>query len=518
MHAATAYRNLTETFAEIIKLDQIKALLLHDQEIFMPAGSSAARAGHIDTIDKEIHRKITDPRVKDWLGEARSGSKKFRPSQSRNLDIMNHIWKHMASIPSRLAREMTRIETEGGLFHLQHHKSGDWKQGSKIYAQAFKVAREVDAVKQDTLGLRPYEASMDGYSPDLALHTVEKIFHYIAEHLPPLIREIREKQAQEGEPLPLQGIFPAGKQMELNRKVAAAMGFDFGRGRLDATDGHPACYGAPDDVRCTTRIIETDPFFSLSKAIHEASGHGVYEQNLPGKWRNQPIGTARDLGIHESQSRFMEAVVAATPECIAWLSGLFIETFGYQPALEPDNLCRLIQRVKPGPIRIAADEATYPLHVILRWELEQAAIEGRLNVASDLPGAFNDGMEKYLGIRPRNHAEGCMQDCHWTTGSVGYFPTYLTGTIMAVQFFREAVRQYPEIYACMARGDFSQVNGWRRENVHQHGSLLPIQDLVLKATGDTLSGRHLLNHDSERYLGEVRDYPPEKRRISHAPR
>ena len=502
--AAQAYEHLKEAFSDMAKLGHAKGILSKDEEVFMPTGSGDARADQLQTIDKILHEKIADPRVKDWLDIAESSTNTFSDGDRRNLQLMRHDWIHNASLPKDLAAEVSRVETEGGQLHTENYKSGDWNTMKDIYARAFKVAREVGQAKIAMLGVSsPYEALLDQYSPGMRISMVEKTFGVLDKVLPDMIRDAVERQNKaDKQPIPFKGPFSEEKQMILNKMAAATSGFDFTRGRLDAIKGHPSCYGAPNDVRITTRCYEDDFTSSHYSSTHEC-GHGSYEQNLPKEWEYQPAGSAFGMSVHESQSRIIEVVAGLSTEYIeGWLSKKAAEVFGYQDAFEKDNLRRLLQRVQPSCIRVDADEMTYPMHIIVRYELERAIIEGKLDVTADLPDAFKDGLQKRLGVRPQNNAEGCMQDVHWPTGSVGYFPDYTFGDMIAVQGFKKAVATYPDIAQNLSKGDFTLLNKWRKENIHSKGSLLDMDELILQATGEPLNPTHYINHLSERYLGK----------------
>ena len=248
------------------------------------------------------------------------------------------------------------------------------------------------------------------------------------------------------------------------------LGFDFHHGRLDVSL-HPFCGGTPDDVRITTRYDEADFRSALMGVMHE-TGHALYERGLPAAWRGLPVGDARGMMLHESQSLLIEMQVCRSRAFLAFAAPLLREAFGGDgPAWRADNLYRYYTRVEPGFIRVEADEVTYPAHVILRYDLERAMIAGDLDPA-DLPGAWNDGMRKLLGITPPNDRLGCLQDIHWYDGAWGYFPTYTLGAMAAAQIFQAAVAAEPAIPDGIARGEFAPLVGWLRANVHGKGSLL----------------------------------------------
>jgi carboxypeptidase Taq len=277
------------------------------------------------------------------------------------------------------------------------------------------------------------------------------------------------------------------------------LGFDFDHGRLDVSL-HPFCGGTADDVRVTTRYDEASFAPALMGIIHE-TGHALYELGLPATWRHQPVGRARGMSMHESQSLFWEMQVARGRPFLGWLAPRLAEAFGGNGAAwTADNLHRLHTRVRRSFIRVDADEVTYPAHVLLRYRLEKAMVAGTLEVAG-LPAAWNEGMKELLGIVPPSDREGCLQDIHWFDGAWGYFPTYTLGAMTAAQLFDAARRGLPELPAMIERGEFAPLLAWLRDNVHRHAASLPAQELLVKATGRPLDPAVFRRHLEERYRG-----------------
>jgi carboxypeptidase Taq len=277
------------------------------------------------------------------------------------------------------------------------------------------------------------------------------------------------------------------------------MGFDFEAGRLDES-AHPFCGGVPEDVRMTTRYREDSFLPSLTGTIHE-TGHGRYEQNLPREWLGQPVARARSMGLHESQSLFFEMQLCSHPAFAALLSPLVIRHLGEQPAFSPQNLSRLLTRVAPGYIRVDADEVTYPAHVILRYEIESALIEGQIE-CEDIPALWDAKMMELLGLDTRgNFRDGVMQDVHWGAGLFGYFPCYTLGAMYAAQWFATMRRAMPDLDAKIAAGDLVPVFDWLKAKIWSQGSLWETPELVQRASGETLNPAHFKRHLQSRYLG-----------------
>ncbi len=278
------------------------------------------------------------------------------------------------------------------------------------------------------------------------------------------------------------------------------LGFDFERGRLD-TSLHPFCGGATDDVRITTRYAEGDFTRSLMGVLHE-TGHALYEQGRPRAWLAQPVGDARGMTLHESQSLLMEMQACRTPEFMRHLAPVLAGAFGAEgAALDPDTLHRIYTHVEPGFIRVDADECTYPAHILLRYDLERAMVDGDLAVA-DLPAAFDDGVKHLLGLDVPDDARGCLQDIHWPGGAFGYIPTYTLGAVAAAQLFEAATGAVPAIRPGLAAGDFAPLLDWLRTNVHGLGSSQSTDEILQGATGRPLGIDSYRAHLRRRYLGE----------------
>jgi carboxypeptidase Taq len=504
-----AYENLKDRFAKMSKLGEAASLLHKDAETAMPSGGGEARVEQITALHTAAYDYISDPKTGEWLDRAEADLPKFPPEDARNIALMRRRWTHETALPPDLAKKYAEVGARGELLHTQHYKSGDWSKMKDWYKHSFDTAREVGEAKKSKLGVASaYEALVDSYSPGITVALIEREFKNLDTHLRPMIQEALELQKKAPAPVALSGTFAPAEQMMLNTATAKAIGFDFTRGRLDGIKGHPSSGGGSDDNRITTRC-EPDTFLpSLFASAHEV-GHALYEQNLPRALRYQPVGESLGMAIHESQSMIMELQACMTPEFFGWLSAQSQKTFGRNgdPSLSADNLRRLVCRVEPSFIRVDADEMTYPMHVILRFELEKAIIEGRLDV-KDLPQAWNDGMKKKLGIVPAGNEKGCMQDVHWPIGSQGYFPAYTLGGMGAAQFFAAANKARPDIKSEIARGNFTPLREWLRDNVHGKGSTVPADRLFIDATGEKLNARYYLDHLSTRYLG--RPWSPSK--------
>ncbi len=358
--------------------------------------------------------------------------------------------------------------------------------------------REVGAAKADVLGSTVYDALLDEFEPGGKAATIDALFADLAAFLPDLIARARERQARLPAPVAPAGPFAIEAQRRLAREMMATLGFDFDHGRIDES-AHPFCGGTPDDVRITTRYSPASFLPALFAVLHE-TGHAMYERGLPARWRDQPVGQAASMSLHESQSLLIEMQTCRSRDFFAFAAPRLRAAFGGEgPEWDADNLHRLATRIEPGPIRVDADEATYPAHILLRYRLEKAMIAGDLAVR-DLPGAWNEGMAALLGVTPPDDRDGCLQDVHWPAGLFGYFPTYTLGAMTAAQIFDAARRAEPSIPEGIGRGDFAPLFAWLRAHVHGLGASLDADGTVAQATGRPLDAAIFKAHLEARYL------------------
>ena len=360
-----------------------------------------------------------------------------------------------------------------------------------------RLSRQEAQIRADARGGSRYDALLDIFEPDMTSARLDSLFADLKSWLPSLLSQAVEKQAKQTLIAP-QGPFPIAEQRELGLQAMRILGFDFDGGRLDIS-AHPFCGGVPQDVRITTRYNENDLLSALFGVIHE-TGHARYEQNLPRPWVDQPVGLARSTAIHESQSLFFEMQLGRSERFLNRLLPAVRERFGDRPAFSQENFVAWNQQVKPGFIRVDADEVSYPAHVILRYEIERALIDGEIEV-DDIPSLWDEKMQHWLGLSTTgNYRDGCMQDIHWTDGGFGYFPSYTLGAMYAAQLMAAARRALPTLDRDIEEGDFSALFDWLRQNIWQHGSRFTTSQLIQQATGEDLNSRYFREHLTTRYL------------------
>lgn len=496
-----AYEHLKERFSRTIKLGYTVGILMKDMETAMAEGSGNDRIEQIVALQETVHEMIADPQVEDWLNQAEATQDNLTDMDQRNLVLMRRRWIHQASLSQELASEVSRLESEGQRLHTKYRDSGDWVKMKDWYVHSFKTMRHVAKMKQDALGVAtPYEALLDQFNSDINLESLSNQFEFLSKSLKDILSSALEKQEREGDPLPLTGTFPKAQQEELCNRLAEAVGFDFNRGRLFFIAGHPSSGGSPDDSRITTGCDESDFLSAVSSTVHEA-GHGMYEQGLPTDWRYQPVGKALGMNVHESQSMVIEKAACKTPEFFELLEREARDAFDRpdDPALSAENLRRLVDRAEPSFIRVDADDLTYPAHVILRFEIEKAIINGEAE-PEDIPELWNAKMQELLGVTPNDASKGHMQDIHWPIGAIGYFPAYTLGAMGSAQFFAAACRYNPAIRPEIAKGNFQPLKKWLNDNVHGKGSSLTTDELYRQATGKTLDAQDFTDQLKERFL------------------
>ncbi|MBV8132160.1 MAG: carboxypeptidase M32 [Alphaproteobacteria bacterium] len=494
----TAYRRLEARFRRVGVIEGAISMLHWDAAAMMPAGGAAARAEQLAALRVITHQHLTAPEIGDLVAQAESESDALDEWQRANLREMRRRQVHAAALPCELVEAESRACSECEAMWRNARAQNEFSAVLSLLERLLRLEREIAATKAEHLGSSPYEALLDQYEPGGSVAIIDRLFDELARFLPDLLEAVLTRQAALPSPAAPSGPFPIELQRQVGMHLMERIGFNFGHGRLDVS-AHPFCGGTPDDVRITTRYDESDFARALMGVLHE-TGHALYQRGLPAEWRLQPVGRARGMAVHESQSLLLEMQVCRSRAFLTFAAPILREAFaGDGLGWEPDTLYRRQIRVQRGPIRVDADEVTYPAHVILRYRLERAMIAGDLAPA-DLPGAWAEGLRDLLGIAPPNDREGCLQDIHWYDGVWGYFPTYTLGALIAAQLF-EAVREaIPDVLEAIARGEFAPLLGWLREHVHSKGSLLSTAELVESTTGRPLGTASFKRHLHDRYL------------------
>ncbi len=490
------YQSLENRFRRLLALRDAEAFLTWDLAAMMPPGGADGRADQLAQLRAVQHNLLTAPDMGELFEAADGGA--LTDDEAANLREMRSLWRRAAALPEDLVTEVSRANSACETAWRAARPASDFAAILPHLERALERIREKARILSEALGLAPYDALLDAYEPGGRAADIGPIFDDLVAFLPGFLKEVLAHQAGQPAVVRPAGPFAVETQRQIGLRFMKQLGFDFDHGRLDISL-HPFCGGSNEDVRITTRYNEDDFTSSLMGVLHE-TGHALYEQGLPRQWRNQPAGDARGMSMHESQSLLVEMQVCRSDPFLRYAAPILAEAFGGEgPAWEAGNLVRLFTRVQPGFIRVDADEVTYPAHVILRYRLEKAMVEGRME-ARDLPTAWNEGMQTLLGITPPDDRRGCLQDVHWYDGAWGYFPTYTLGAMTAAQLFAAAKRADAAIEPGIARGDFAPLLGWLRANVHGKGSLLGTRELLTEATGQPLDAAPFKDHLRARYL------------------
>ncbi len=493
-----AYKELETVFRRWSNLRAAMSMLGWDNATMMPPLSGDMRGEQMAVLAEITHETITQPKLGELFAKADATHASLDDWQQANLREMKRAWQHATAVPAALVTALTKACHESELFWRSARKANDWLGFAPYQEKVLSLVRESAQAKAESLNLSPYDALLDQYDPGTTSALIDPLFDDLAAFLPGFIVKVMDHQATQPVPIPLEGPFPVAMQKTLGRQFMERLGFDFTRGRLDEST-HPFCGGIPGDIRLTTRYNEQDFLSGFFGVMHE-TGHALYEMGLPEQWRYQPVGEARGMTLHESQSLLTEMQLCISRDFLHFAAPIMREAFGGEgKAWDAENIYQLMTQVQPSLIRVDADEATYPAHVILRYRLEKQLIGGTLAV-KDLPDAWNEQMQQLLGIAPDTNANGCMQDIHWPDGTFGYFPTYSLGAMTAAQLFQAARKAIPDLAGNIRNGDFNQLFSWLNRNIHSLGSKLSTPDLLQHATGQALDVSLYKGHLETRYL------------------
>jgi carboxypeptidase Taq len=494
------YALLTAHAREAKMLSSIQEILEWDERTKMPPANGQYRADQAAYVAGLVHQKQTAPIMGDWLTALADSPLAADPTSDAGAVIkhLRHDYDKRTRLPQSLVEELTRTGVQGQQVWAAARKANDFAAFQPI------LTKMVDLKKQEAAALgyttTPYDPLLDDYEPGETTANVARVLAELRDALVPLVHVISESKYRPNTTI-LSRTYPTAVQETFGKLAATKIGFDFRAGRLDVTD-HPFCAGlGPGDVRLTTRYDEhafSDGFFSI---LHEA-GHGIYDQGLPRESFGLPTGEYVSLGIHESQSRMWENQVGRSH---AFWEYFFPEAQSAFPEslsnVALDDFYAAINDSRPSLIRVEADEVTYNLHILIRFELEKALLEDELRV-DDLPAAWQEKYREYLGVVSPTDADGALQDVHWSAGLFGYFPTYALGNLYAAQFFAQAKQDLENLDGQFRRGEFGELREWLRANIHTHGRRYTPAQLADRITGKPLSHAPLMEHLTTKY-GEL---------------
>lgn len=506
-----SYAQLRGKLEELSHLEHLAGLAGWDELTMMPSGEGAARARGAAqaTLAGVIHERATSEalgRLLREVNEAQESGGEYSNAKAKdraNVKRAMEAYEKATRIPGEMAKKQAELGSRGYQVWAKARESSDYSAFSPVLNEWVDLVRErCELVKP---GTKTYDASMDDYERGLTTERLNEIFGVVREGVVPLIEKVYAKKTptaleKSGAKNPLLGEFDIEKQAELAKRVAVALGFDLTKGRLDVSV-HPFTGGCgPADVRMTTRYKRTDFAESLTGCIHE-TGHALYEQGRSAEYIGQPVSEAHGMGVHESQSLLWERMVGLSEPFMHYLLGELKTSFPKEfEDVTPELLYAGFNTVKnPSVIRVEADEVTYPLHVILRTELEMGLLDGSIKV-EQLPQLWNEKMKAYLGVDIKKDSEGVLQDVHWSSGAFGYFPTYLIGAILACNIFNAAKRSIDSLEEKIQRGEFSELREWLRVNVHERGSECDSADeLMMLVTGKPLDANEFVAYLQDKY-------------------
>jgi carboxypeptidase Taq len=496
-----AYQELVGRMKEVTVLGNTAGVLGWDQEVYMPAAAAPYRAEQFSLLAGMIHQKSTDPAVGDLISRAESSKDLTSDPLSDsavNLREWRRSYDRSRKLPQKLVEEMARVTSQAQVEWVEARKENKFSRFQPWLERIVALTQE----QAKCYGYKdhPYDALLEDYEPGLTSAQLNHLFPPLKKRLAELVSKITSSKRQPDLSI-LKRKCPVPAQVAFCRRLSEAIGFDFSRGRIDVS-AHPFTTGlGPADTRITTRFEENNFENAFFSTLHE-SGHGIYDQNLPGDGHyGTPRSSAVSLGIHESQSRLWENLVGRGlpfwkcfyPELQKAFPGVF-------DGVTLDAFHFAINHSAPSFIRTESDEVTYNLHICLRYDIEVAVIGGNLK-AADIPAAWNHAMERYLGISPPTDALGCLQDVHWSHGSFGYFPTYTLGNLYSAQFFAAANQEVGPLEAKFEKGEFTPLRKWLNERIHAHGQRYRAGDLCKVATGKELSSEFFLNYLEKKFGG-----------------
>jgi carboxypeptidase Taq len=473
-----AYQELLKRMGEIALVDSTASLLNWDEETYMPRQALAYRAEQLAFFSGWSHRQFTALEVGDWIKACEDHGYSEASDEAANLREWRRSYDRQTRIPAELVEEFSRASAIARDAWVEARKASEFVRFQPHLDKLLQLSRRM----ADHWGYEqtPYDALLEGHERNAKAAELKSLF----ERLRPAIVEILQPAIERSRSIPenyLEADYPIEGQQALNREVAAAFGFDFEAGRIDTT-AHPFCTElGPRDCRLTTRYNPRDFSESLYGVLHEA-GHGLYDQGLPKSHYGTPLGSPASMGIHESQSRLWENHVGRSREFWEYWHPRACRHLPALARFTPEQIHAGVNRVAPSFIRVEADQVTYDLHIILRFELELQLVEGNLQVR-DVPACWNEQFEKLFGLKVPDDARGCLQDIHWSLGALGYFPTYTLGNLNAAQLMEAARQQVPGLADDLAGGKYGRLLEWLRTKVHAAGQRWTPQEILQQATG-----------------------------------
>jgi carboxypeptidase Taq len=491
------YLLLEKEIEEINQISNVINILSWDIAVNMPIASAESRTSEISLLSSIIHSRLKSNKINELINAANAEISQLDNWQFANLQEIKRKTLYISCISDDLQKRYISAATKSELVWREARRDNDFNKLKPYLQEVLVCVQELAGAKASLLNCTKYDALVNEYDPNRKTQDLKQIFTNLKNILPDLIKQIVDKQATESV-LPI-GEVPIEQQKLIGRRIMEIMGFDFTRGRIDDST-HPFCGGTAFDVRITNRYKAGDFISGIMGIVHE-TGHALYEQNLPSNYKNQPVGKANGMAIHESQSLLMEMQIGRSKEFCEFLSKLLNDEFGLKgQEYLADNLYKLNTRVTPSLIRVDADEVTYPMHVMLRFEIEELLINKELTL-DDIPDFWNKKMQEYLGVVPNTNSNGCLQDIHWPSGWFGYFPAYTCGAIIASMLMKAVRESVVNIDRDITNENFNSINEFLNNGVRNYGSLKTTNDLIKEVTGeDKINTEIFLKYLKQKYL------------------
>ncbi|MGA2680276.1 MAG: carboxypeptidase M32 [Candidatus Bathyarchaeia archaeon] len=496
------YKELLSKIEDITVLVTAEGIIHWDMETMMPPGAVEQRSNQLSLLTRIHHQMSTDPKIGNLLASIQASPEFGSMSQAekRNIYLINKSYREQTSLPEKLVAEIAKQEA----ITVNVWKKAKARKDFSIFKPNLQKLLDLSTEAAEILmkvkeTKTPYEALIDNFEPKMTANAITSTFNQLQGGLKQLLGKIQSSKSKPDATILCQSV-PIENQRKIAQLLTQTLGYDTfspeARGRIDETE-HPFTEGYYDDVRITTHYYLNNFASSIFSVLHE-SGHARYEQNLNPKWKYQPIGAPCSFGIHESQSRFYENVVGRSKEFWTGLMPNLKKTAPSLATLELDKFVKAINRVQLSKIRIEADEVTYNLHIIVRFEIERDLFAGKITV-NELPEVWNQKYADYLGVKVQDDSEGVMQDTHWASGLYGYFPSYALGNIYSGQILAAITKDIPDWRKQLVTGKLNQPNDWLKKHIHSQSNLYEPEELIEKATGRSLNPEAFTKYLNEKY-------------------
>ena len=492
---SSSYQKLKKIFRESSIVSDVEGILHWDMATMMPINARIQRSEQLALMAKFKHSLLSSLKVKDLMDETDINA--LSAKDKINFNEMKREYLFTSSMPQDLVEAISKSSAKCEGIWQEARKESNYKIVEKSLNELINLTMQESEILSEKLNCPKYEALVQKYEPLASIENISSVFSDLEPFLLKTVDQIIEKQKND-KFLTIDNSISIDNQNKIARLLMKTLGFDFSRGRLDKSE-HPFCGGATGDVRITTRYSNKDPFSSLEGVMHE-TGHAMYELGLPKEWEYQPVGRSRGMAMHESQSLLIEMQITRSLAFKKFLSNFLKKSFKFKGnEWSPENLYALGTRVNKTFIRVEADEVTYPLHIMLRFNLEKKLIDKSLEI-KDIPDAWNAEYKKLFGIEIDNNSNGCLQDIHWYAGLIGYFPTYSLGALASAQFANTIRQKLPELDQEIEQGNFTSLFNWLRKNIHEKASFFSTNEVLEQVTNSTLNAKYFKEYITSRYL------------------